>query len=141
MREREDGRKEISTEEESTFRYSAKIDPGGDGPEPVYLDAGMYFFRGGAGHYQGQVMWGLLENAKEIGMVDNMSLESSYALWRQGGLRNTMAIYFHAAERFFDSGCAIIFGSSSFSNGGSIFDEVSLFNTITGADFSSEIWC
>jgi hypothetical protein len=53
----------------------------------------MYFFRGGAGHYQGKVMWGLLENSKEIGMVDNMSLESSYALWRQGGLRNTMAIY------------------------------------------------
>lgn len=93
MKEKENGRKEISSEEESTFRYSAKIDPGGDGPEPVYLDAGMYFFRGGAGHYQGQVMWGLLENSKEIGMVDNMSLESSYALWRQGGLRNTMAIY------------------------------------------------
>ena len=38
-------------------------------------------------------MWGLLENSKEIFMVDNMSLESAYALWKKGGLRNTMAIY------------------------------------------------
>ncbi len=93
MKENKDGREEISTEEESTFRYAAKIEPGGDGPEPVYLDGGLYYFRGGAGHYQGEVMWGLMENAKEYAMVENMSLESGYTLWRQGGMRPILAIY------------------------------------------------
>jgi hypothetical protein len=93
MKEKENGRKEISSEEEGTFRYSAKIESGGDGPEPVHLDGGMYYFRGGAGHYKGRVMWGLLENSKDIGMVDNMSLESAHTMWRQGGLRNVLAIY------------------------------------------------
>lgn len=93
MKENKDGREEISTEEESTFRYSAKIEPGGDGPEPVHFDGGMYYFRRGAGHYQGEVMWGLLENSKEIFMVENMSLESAHALWKRGGLRNIYAIY------------------------------------------------
>jgi hypothetical protein len=93
VKEKDNGRKEISTEEKSTFRYSASIEPGGDGPEPIYLDSGMYYFRGGAGNYQGRVMWGLMENARDYAMAENMSLESAHALWRQGGMRSILAIY------------------------------------------------
>ena len=38
-------------------------------------------------------MWGLMENAKEAFMVEQMSLEQAYNAFKRGELRTTLAIY------------------------------------------------
>lgn len=41
-------------------------------------------------------MWGLIENAKEVGMLEQMSLEQAYQQWKAGKLRTIYAL--HAAN-------------------------------------------
>ena len=38
-------------------------------------------------------MWGLIENAREISMVENMSLEEAYAAFKRGEIRTLLAMY------------------------------------------------
>jgi hypothetical protein len=58
-------------------------------------------------------VWGLMENAKESYMVEQMSLEQAYQAFKEGKLRTVLAV--HAAKRL-ECECGNAAGTSCFND-------------------------
>lgn len=58
-------------------------------------------------------MWGVIENAQEVYMIESMSLEQAYQVFKAGNMRTVLAIY---AAKTLECECGNAAGASCFNS-------------------------